>query len=280
MKNKIITGLMPKTFKSGLATVSALLLFAGSSHAALTLVGTYDPGSDANDADRSATFGSGSVAGITAANVLDLATFQGLVSTAFTNGNGGVIDFEHVDDSLTVTNSSTTFATSSFGGRTLSFDNTTNTSSNQMTFGAASTTSHRIAISGDNVTGGVISPNFESFSLTGGNSGDRLTHFGITILQRNQPISATFIATFSDDSTLTFNTVSFTDSDSGPDNIHDTFFGFVAPDGLSIKSVDLGTTQFTSYDDIGFIVTPVPEASTVALLGLCGIALILRRRRS
>jgi len=280
MKNKIITGLMPKTFKSGLATVSALLLFAGSSHAALTLVGTYDPGSDANDADRSATFGSGSVAGITSANVLTLGTFQGLVSTAFTNGNGGVIDFEGVGDSLTVTNSSTTFATSSFGGRTLSFDNTTNTSSNQMTFGAANTASHRIAISGDNVTGGVQNLNFESFSLTGGDPGDLLTHFGMTVLQRNQPLNINVTATFSDDSTLTFTQFSLADSDNGPDNVDDTFFGFVAPDGLSIKSVELASSQFTSYDDIGFIVTPVPEASTVALLGLCGIALILRRRRS
>jgi|GEM_PF-3502619 len=50
----------PKHLKGTLfpATI-ALLLFAGSSHAALTLVGTYDPGSDSNDADQSATFNPG-----------------------------------------------------------------------------------------------------------------------------------------------------------------------------------------------------------------------------
>jgi len=123
----------------------ALLLFAGSSHAALTLVGTYDPTGDANVADQSATFGSGT-GSITSANVLTLGTFQGLVSTAFTNGNGGVIDFEGVGDSLT---SGDTFTTSSFGGRTLSF---TNTTGNSLVLFAGG--SGRTPISGGLVLGG------------------------------------------------------------------------------------------------------------------------------
>ena len=271
MKNKITSGFLPKTFKAGLATASALLLFAGSSQAALTLVGTYDPTGDANDADRSATFLSGSVPGITAANVLDLATFQTAVSTAFTNGNCGVIDFEGGSDSIT---SGDTFTTSSFGGRTLSFTNATNDLS------IVGGSGGRVPISGSNVIGGNRDLNFSSFLLTGGDPGDRLTHFGMTILQRNQGVQSDVTATFSDGSTLTFNTLSFRDSDDFPANAEDAFVGFVAPDGLSITNVLFDGDNFTSYDDIGFIVTPVPEASTVALLGLCGIALILRRRRS
>jgi len=269
MKNKIIVGFLPKTFKSGLATASALLLFAGSSHAALTLVGSYDPTGDANDVDRSATFLSGSVPGITSANVLNLATFQGLVSTAFTNGNGGVIDFEGGSDSLT--SGGTVFTTSSFGGRTLSFA----TDEGALSIGGAG--SGRVATSGSSTIGGQIDINFTSFSLTGGNPADRLTHFGMTILQRSQGVQSDVTATFSDGSTLTFDQLTF--SDAG-DSTQDAFVGFVAPDGLSITNVLFDGTNFTSYDDIGFIVTPVPEASTVALLGLCGIALILRRRRS
>jgi len=170
----------PKHLKGTLfpATI-ALLLFAGSSQAALTLVGTCDPAipPSANVADQSATFGSASDPSITAANVLDLATFRIAVATAFTNGNGGVIDFEGGSDILT--SSGTVFTTSSFGGRTLSFTNTTG----DLTIGAAG--SGRIALSGSNALGNQRDLNFNSFSLTGGNPGDRLTHFGMTILQRS-----------------------------------------------------------------------------------------------
>jgi len=275
MKNKITSGFLPKTFKSGLATVSALLLFAGSSQAALTLVDTYDPASDLNDVDQSATFGSGSVAGITAANVLDLATFQTAVSTAFTNGNGGVIDFEGGSDSLTG-GANEVFTTSAFGGRTLSF---TDTGDAGRTLSIGGAGSNRLPISGGNALSGQYDLNFGSFSLTGGNPADRLTHFGMTILQRNQGRNFAVTATFSDLSTLTFNTISIS---ADIDSSEDTFFGFVAPDGESITNIAVteGSSNFTSFDDIGIIVTPVPEASTVALLGLCGIALILRRRRS
>jgi len=269
-KNTNIKGSMPKIYKSGLASVSALLLCAGSSHAALSSVGTYDPTGDDNDADQSAEFGSGSNGSITSANVLDLATFQGLVSTAFTNGNGGVIDFEGASDSIT---SGDTFTTNTFGGRTLSF---TNTTGNLSIVGGSG---GRLPISGSSVIGGQIDLNFNSFSLTGGDPADRLTHFGMTVLQRNQPVSFTVTATFSDLSTLTFNSESLRDSDLVPANAEDTFFGFVAPDNESITNVFIDSNNFTSYDDIGFIVTPVPEPSSTALLGLGGLALIMRRRR-
>jgi len=280
MKTNTISGFLPKTIKSGLATASALLLFAGSSHAALTLVGSYDPAipPSANVADQSATFGSGT-GSITSANVLTLATFQGLVSTAFTNGNGGVIDFEGAGDSI---GAGDVFTTSAFGGRTLSFTDTADAGRNLTINDFSGGSGSRLPISGINALGNQQSINFNSFSLTGGDPADRLTHFGMTVLQRNQDVNFTVIATFSDSSTLTFNQVSMEDSDNigVAVNSEDTFFGFVAPDNESITNIAFSTSQFTAFDDIGFIVTPVPEPSSTALLALAGLALILRRRRS
>ena len=58
------------------------------------------------------------------------------------------------------------------------------------------------------------------------------------------------------------------------------FIGFVAPSGESITSVTLQEQAggaFFGYDDVSFV--SVPEPSSTALLGLGGLALMLRRRK-
>ena len=62
----------------------------------------------------------------------------------------------------------------------------------------------------------------------------------------------------------------------------DTWFGFEAPTGETITSVNITkqglNNNWIAVDDVSYIVA-VPEPSSTALLGLGGLALILRRRK-
>ncbi len=102
-------------------------------------------------------------------------------------------------------------------------------------------------------------------------TGGLVTHFGLTVNDRDNTGNTTLIATFSGGGTDTFST-----STTGS-----YFVGFAAPTGQSITSLALTETYTTAgfggYDDVSFVAT-IPEPSA-AFLGGIGILVLLRRRR-
>lgn len=116
----------------------------------------------------------------------------------------------------------------------------------------------------------------ETWTLVAETPGEVVTHFGATFSNRQAgALLLDVVATFSDSSTSTFTSTAVVD-DYG-------FFGFQAPAGLGITSVqinELGTGNWLAYDDISFVVgAPVPEPTGTSLLGLAACGILLRRRR-
>lgn len=236
-----------------------LFVFGSSAHAAIQLSGVYDPTGDNNDVDQSGTFASGTGGG-SAANVLDLATFKSLVANAFTAGTGGVLSFDGASDTL---DSTTAFTSSSFGnGVTVTFN--TSSASSGIT---ATTSGGRVPTSGTHALSRSSSPDFDfnSIVVNGGTYG--ITHFGATLIHRQDAQNWTVSATFSGGGTVTFNAITFASTDTS--NTKDTFFGIVAPAGETITRVFFNgdSGHYTYLDDIAFIAVNLskPTISLVIL---------------
>jgi hypothetical protein len=245
----------------------ALLLASASSHVFAAplvqdVVGVYDSPNNSNTVDRTA---SGNVA-----------TFTADVATAFGAGLGGVINFDGqnfngLDD-----------ISARFGigfSKTLTID-TSAPFNNQ-------SSSNIRAISGtENVGTGQFllaasGSQFYTFTIgeiVGGAEGEGVTQLGFTVLTRNgggtPSISA--LATFSDGSTFSSQAFGFTVTTT-PEQ--DTFYGFTAPAGTTIRSVQLnygadGDLR-RGIDDLAFITSVIPEPTTsllafFSLVGLLG----------
>ena len=264
--------------------LSAALL--SSATAALIATGTYDEQANQSNAvnfsmgysgNTTWTTGIGQTLG--AAQILDLATFKPLVEAAFTVGNGGVISFDGVDNA-DYNNMQTIDV--SFAGGTKQM-----TLSNRIDGGhsVAGPQGDRTAISGDQFlsTGGNPHFDLDFTDFTGFATDERITAIGVTILGRNNQgtgrnfrVIARYTNGVDSGSSSTFRSF---DMQNG-NTTQDSFSGIVAPDGYWITSMRVHSDGgiFTSIDDIGFITSIIPEPST-ALLGIIGMAAMMRRRR-
>ena len=243
------------------ATLLGALVLGGEARAAITTTvsGVYDEQAvnlNAVDAAASGTAGGNLVQ-------VALATHAPRVAAAFAAGTGGVIHFEDTavvaDDSSIVASFPGGGVLTITGSTGYKIDRTTNIGSTP--------------ISGDTYLRNSSTTQIYNFSLP-------LSDVGVTVLARNATRTITATVTYDDNSTATLSGVSVaTNTGSGATSSPDTFFGFEAPVGRTIKSLSLagGTNGFFAVDDLSFV--SVPEPGSVAVVGLAAGALLGRRRR-
>lgn len=204
------------------------------------------------------------------------------VASAFATGQGGVIDF----DNGTITDSNRLEATFAGGTKTLHVRNDERTWSigNLGTGTAGALSGGRVLFNG--APDPFPTPYLNRFVFEdvtdqfGMSTGDAVTTFGLIVLDLNTSLNGgdndlEFTITFSDDSTM-----SLMHTVPGSFNANDTFFGYQAPSGQSIKEVAISATNNLATDDWAFIVSPsaIPEPGSVAMLALLGMVTVMRRR--
>jgi len=232
-------------------------------------VGVYDPDDEPhhNQVDQSGVYDShtGSAG---PENVLDLAAFQTLIGRAFEADAGGVVDGEGPDDSL----GSDDIVIAHFGIGGVKSVNISSTSGN-CSFGTGSGSGNRLPLSGDHRFSRSSGSNFtfDVSEVMDGDADEVITYFAGSVVERdNRDPMPMVTATFSDGSTVTA-TADMAGDNNSPNN-KDTFFGFKAPDGTSIVSVDFMLSELTHLEDIAFmtssfIANPSLASSPSPILG-------------
>jgi hypothetical protein len=208
-------------------------------------VGVLDP-SSANDIDiplaafssSSGTWGSGG-----STSVVSLATFRGVLGTAYANTLGGVEDFE---GRTIAANAAFTVA---YGANTLSV------SAGSYGGTAVSASEGRVPVSGTNQLTGPVGTGM-SFNLALSNAGDKLTGLGFAWIERNRATKTNFVTvTVTLDNGDTVSSIITNNTDTTASN-EDAFFGFLVPTDRSITLLTISTSQsfFNPLDDLGFII--------------------------
>jgi hypothetical protein len=243
------------------AAALGVAVLAGDARAAITTTvsGVYDEqvvNQNAVDVAASGTVG-GTLVTVT------VGTHGTRVAAAYAAGTGGVI---HFDDTTEVSDDSSIVA-SMPGGGVLTITGSTGYKIDRGT-NIGST-----PISGNTYLRNSSTTQTYNFSLP-------LSDLAVTVLARNASRTITATVTYDDNSTGSLSNVAVaTNTGSGATSSPDTFFGFEAPAGRTIKSLVLagGTNGFFAVDDLSFV--SVPEPGTLAVVGLAGAGLWGRRRR-
>jgi len=281
-----------------LAVPAAAMGLSNSARGALTawnLVSALDPNNGVGMTISDATSN-------TATDGVTLSSFTTLASTAYSNNLGGVFNMEAGSGgSATNTQLTTVAANATIGDSAANdirgYDGVVFTpgsgapaatpivafyrsDSNDSSSAALDWNSNQgtILASGNSGGGYLGIQGVSSYSLTfQPAAGDGVVDFGITDIDRSSGSSSgAFTVHFSDGSTITSSTASLP----GGANAG-TFFGFSAPTGLSITSVDWANSASGSasrFDDVALVVAPVPEPASLGLLSLGSLALLRRKR--
>jgi hypothetical protein len=283
------------------------ILLAGSGRAAVVTAWNLAPALDPNNGTSMTISDATSNTGT---DGVTLSSFGTLASSAYANGLGGVFSWETGSGGATA--DPNTQLTSLGGNTTMGFDASDNIEGYDATpnsyaagSGLPSTTpivslyrsdsgssssaaldwnSNQGAIlsSGDSGGGYLGIQGSASYSLTfQPGAGYGVTDFGITSIARDasgQTSSGAFTVHFSNGSSITSSTANVASTTTTPGT--GVFFGFQAPSGLTITSVDWANSNSTSrFDDLALVVAPVPEPASMGLFGLVGGMLMWRRRR-
>jgi len=228
-----------------------------------------------------------------AGNSLTLTSFSTLVSSAFTAGTGGVINFDTPNGGTGNVNSQSS-NTVNFGPKSFSFTSastggtTPSSNVNVASFGSLTPISGSSADSKGLITtnGTAESWTLNFNSLTGGAVNEAITTMGFTLLSRSgagQTVQVDWLLNGSSTAAKT-QTEAISSTQAGDD----TFFSYVAPTGSTITGLRFTFDTLNALtnpdvrlaiDDLAFITSIVPEPSRMAFLGLGIFALFGRRQR-
>jgi hypothetical protein len=251
-----------------LAFVAAAGVQSATAAFSVTVSPEYDSLSNANSVDSVAGLGS---VDLTPASS-HLASYYSIFSSAYAANMGGVINFDNIAMS-SADRIDTTLSVSYGVDSVLTITTSPNYGEYQFQTAAVVGT----PISGatylrakiGSVSGG---SGFHTFNFS-----NALSHLAFTALNRtDMSRSITATVTYDDDTTGTLS-----DTVAGsPSPSDDTFFGFTAPDGRTIKRLVIsgGSGNFFAIDDFAFVVA-IPEPSIILTGGLAGLVLLARRRR-
>ncbi|ARN56279.1 PEP-CTERM sorting domain-containing protein [Sedimentisphaera salicampi] len=267
-----------------MAVLTFVIFVAGAANAAyFDAVGVYDEQTvQSNKVDydmgyssnSSWTTGIGQTLGDN--QILTLQQFKPMVEQAFTNGRGGVVNFDHEG---TIADASSFDV--KFDGGDKQFT-VTATGDAAGTFKFDETGGDRTPISGaDRLQGNQPSLDFDFSDYIGMESDERIKAIGWTILGRSNWGSANWrvIARYTNGtdtgSSSTFRTINM----SSGDTTQDSFSGIVAPDGYWITGMRVHSDQdaWSAHDDFAFVT--VPEPATLAIFGLGGCIVSLNKRK-
>ena len=208
-----------------------------------------------------------SLANAANANFVTQASMATIVSSAFIGNTGGVINWQAANG--WVANLSNTVETVSYG----------NSQGNSLTITRNDGANYFGASIGGGTTG-TSGAQYLAFNGTGSpvdlTFSYGLLYWGMAIVDRSATRTAQLTFTLADSTTITYATD--TQTSGGPA----IWFGVQASSSDPIVGVTLTASGFTRWGDMAFVVAPVPEPTTLTLLGfgaLTGIVAFRRRSR-
>jgi len=222
-----------------------------------------------------------------AGNQISLAQFTADVAAAYAANLGGVIDFDNAatgtvltDPLVPITSFNAEYGVSKSKSLTI-----TNPQAQKLIV-AQNPSMGRTPISDSKVISVGLYGQSRDYAFSF-NPNDFVTAVGMTLLPRMDAwYTASGNVTYSNNSVAYIGSIVIDDQLNN--DLADTFFGFKAPQGLSITNVWVhivpsdadveGAGAYTSLDDLGFVTGVIPEPATVCLLGV-GVAGIAAWRR-
>ena len=252
--------------KTVIVGCAAALVLTSTSFAQITTVGVLDPNPNGQTIQNSpANMGN--------ANFVTLSTMSSLMTTAFANNTGGVMNFDNINGwPANGAALSYTISYGTSGSQSLIFGRNDGGGGNTMG-----------STSGSGTTD-VSSGQYLAFQSSGSpitlTFSQGLVDWGVTQLNRNSSRDVTLSFTLADSSVINYALQNQDPSGNNTGALN--FYGFQTSAANPLMSVTITANGFTRYDDMAFIVAAVPEPGTLSLAIAGGLSLsfmIARRRK-